>query len=788
MAQAQRPASKIQRSYNLSGLVRDSLTKQPMPKTTVMIGYKQMGATTNDRGEYSFFLPNGQYAVTFRSVGHRTIRRLVTIADGDATLDVNLNAVVNELEEVMVSSKSSEANQQRPVLGVSTLSVKTLQKLPAALGEVDVLRGLQMLPGVTSVGEASNGVNIRGGTTDQNLMVIDDIPVFNPTHMFGLFSAFPPDALAGVDIYKGNVPARFGGRAASVIDMSFANPSLNKFALKGGISLVSNRLAADLPLWRDKMGIQIATRGAFNSFLLPLASDRLDNVRASFGDVGLKYLYRINNKSTFSVSGYYSNDFFRTALLGTVADIDAARTEYQHSTLGLSARWSYLIRPNLFLQASAVTTDYKPTTILPERVSGNRVDIASAVRYQQGRVSLIWNRGKHRVEGGASVVRYGIQPGELRPGSSSAVASLKLPDEAGLESALYVDDEVAMSSRLTLMLGLRLTTFAGLGPATIRQYAPNEPRRDASVIGSETVGNGAFRQPYGGPEPRFGLRYLLAPETTLKVGYNLMRQYLQVVTNTTTPLPTARWKTSDEFIKPQVSQLLSAGVFHNLREAVFEVSLEGYYRHTQNILEYKPGAQFLLRDNIETEILQGQNRSYGIETMVSKKKGELTGWINYTYSRSLNQINEGPLAVQQVNEGRWYPSNYDRPHTLNTSITITPNKVHTFAFTFAYSTGQPYTAPDGPINYRGVRYAFYNDRNNDRVPDYHRLDFSWNIYQPSLKEKRWKGNWAFTVYNLYGRKNAYSVFYRTVNNQLKSYRLSIFAAPIVSLAYNFTFS
>ncbi len=768
-------------------MVRDSITSQPMPKTTVMIGYRQMGTTTNEKGEYSFFLPNGQYAVTFRSVGYRTIRQLVTVANGDIVANANLNPVTNELEEVMVSSKSSEANQERPVLGVSTLSVKTLKKLPAALGEVDVLRGLQMLPGVTSVGEASNGVNIRGGTTDQNLMVIDDIPVFNPTHMFGLFSAFPPDALAGVDIYKGNVPARFGGRAASVIDMSFANPSLNKFSLKGGVSLVSNRLAADLPIWRDKMGIQVATRGAFNSFLLPIASNRLDDVRASFGDVGLKYLYRINNKSTLSVSGYYSTDFFRTALLGTVADIDAARTEYKHQTLGLSARYSYIIRPNLFLQVSAVTANYAPTTLLPERITENRVEIASSVKYDQLRASLIWNRGRHRVEGGVAVVRYGIQPGELKPNSSSAVIALRLPDEAGLESAVYVDDEVSLSKRLTIMLGLRLTAFSGMGPATVRQYAPNEPRRDGSVIGTETVGDGAFRQPYSGPEPRFGLRYLLAPETTLKLGYNLMRQYIQVVTNTTTPLPTARWKTSDEFIKPQISQLISAGVFQNLGDAVYDVSLEGYYRHTQNILEYKPGAQFLLRDNIETEVLQGQNRSYGIETMVSKKKGELTGWVNYTYSRSLNQVNEGPSAVQQVNEGRWYSSNYDRPHTLNASISITPNKVHTFAFTFAYSTGQPYTAPDGPITYRGVRYALYSDRNNARVPDYHRLDFSWNIYQPSLKEKRWKGSWAFTVYNLYGRKNAYSVFYRTVNNQLKSYRLSIFAAPIVSLAYNFTF-
>ena len=321
----------------------------------------------------------------------------------------------------------------------------------------------------------------------------------------------------------------------------------------------------------------------------------------------------------------------------------------------------------------------------------------------------------------------------------------------------------------------------------VRQYRPGEPRDLIAAVDSTRYGAGQVSQTYGGIEPRFGLRYALGQNASVKIGYNLMRQYLQVVTNTTTPLPTSRWKTADANIRPQISQMVTAGYFLSFKQNIYELTLEGYYRHTQNMMDYRPGADFLLQANPETQLLQGQSRAYGVETMLTKKKGELTGWVNYTYARTLNQVNEGPSIEQNINGGQYYRANYDRPHTVNASITIDVDKHNSFGFTFAYSTGRPYTAPTGFVTLDNVQYPYYGERNQARLPDYHRLDFAWNIYNPSMRNRRWEGRWAFTVYNIYGRANPYSIFFRTENGKTNPYRLTVFGAPILSLAYNFVF-
>ena len=333
------------------------------------------------------------------------------------------------------------------------------------------------------------------------------------------------------------------------------------------------------------------------------------------------------------------------------------------------------------------------------------------------------------------------------------------------------------------------------------------------MVDSTRYRSGQVAKSYGGFEPRLGIRYELSPNASVKFGYNLMRQYLQVVTNTTTPLPTSRWKTADEHIKPQISHLVSAGYFRNLKNNVYDLSIEAYYRTTENAIDYKPGADFLLQPYPETQLLQGRSRAYGIETMIAKKKGEITGWLNYTYARTLNQVNQGAGIQERINGGNWYRANYDRPHTVNATVTINVDKHNSFGFTFVYSTGRPYSAPNGYFSLldsqnpvantlspvitnagdfglganQGNLYPYYSERNNSRLPDYHRLDFSWNIYNATMKDRRWQGNWVFTVYNLYGRKNAYSVFFRTENGKTNGYKLEIFAAPILSLSYNFVF-
>ena len=779
--------------YTLSGTVRDSASQQPLARAAVVLDYEKSttGTYTDAQGHFSINVRSGQHVVVVRQLGYVPFRKTISMRE-NRTLNILLPSVSSQLEEVIVTSKGYDRNVRQPLLGVSQINIATLKKMPAALGEVDILRSLQMLPGVTSVGEAANGLNIRGGTTDQNLILLDDTPIFNPTHMFGLFSVFPPDAVSGLDLYKGNVPARYGGRAASVLDISLRNPNLKQLRLSGGVSLVANRLTLETPIVKDKLALLVSGRGAFNDFLLRAVSPRFDNIRAKFGDGTAKLFWRVNDRNTVTAMGYYSQDLFQTDLVGSLANVNAVNTQYAQQTANGMVRWFHAINDRVNLQTTALVAQYIPRILSTEDSTANKVVLKQSLLQRQIKSNLNYQLENQKIEVGLSGTHYRLNPGELIPGTSQAVNYQKTPMENALELAIHAEDEIGLSDKLAVSAGLRYSHFLNLGPSVVRRYRNDGPANgdvaDASaVVDSVVYGAGQFSKGYGGLEPRLGLRYALTPTSSVKLGYNLMRQYLQVITNTTTPLPTARWKTADAHIQPQVSQLFSAGYFLNAKSNIYELSAEVYWRSTQHILDYKPGADFLLQPYPETQLLPGRSKAYGLELMVSKKKGELTGWVNYTYARTLNQVNEGVDFQQQINNGNWYRANYDRPHSLNMSININQGKHHSFSFNFSYSTGRPYTAPEGFIRYQDRTYPYYNERNQYRLPDYHRLDFAWNIYNPSLKNRRWQGHWTFTVYNLYGRRNVYSIFYRTEGQATNPYRLSIFGAPIPSLTYNFEF-
>ncbi|RRA98139.1 TonB-dependent receptor [Larkinella rosea] len=777
-----------QNRYTLSGTVRDSSSQQPLNRAAIVIDFDRhtTGTYTDMQGHFSLSLASGSHTIVVRLIGYRTFRAVRSIRQ-DTQLDITLPSVASQLEEVIISNKGYDRHVRQPLLGVSQINIATLKKMPAALGEVDILRSLQMMPGVTSVGEAANGLNIRGGTTDQNLILMDETPIFNPTHMFGLFSVFPPDAVSGLDLYKGNVPARYGGRAASVLDIHLKTPSLERAELSGGISLVANRLTADVPLIKGKLGLLVSARGAFNDFLLRLVSPRFDDIRAKFGDGVAKVFWRVNPRSTVTALGYYSQDLFQTNLVGSLANVNAVNTQFAQQTANGMVSWFYAINPRLNIKTNALVAQFIPRILSTEDSTYNKVELKQALLQRQVKSTLNYQLTQQKWELGLSVTQYRLNPGELRPGNSLSVNYQKTPREQALELGIHLEDEMSLSDQLAVSAGLRYSHFLTMGPSVVRRYEIGAVADATTVIDSLVYGAGQIAKQYGGLEPRLGFRYALTPNASLKLGYNLMRQYLQVITNTMTPLPTARWKTSDTYIQPQVSQLWSAGYFQNSRNNIFELSAEVYYRRTLHMLDYKPGANFLLQPYPETQLLAGRSKAYGLEVMVSRKKGELTGWINYTYARTLNRVNQGDNFDQQINGGNWYRANYDRPHSLNTSLNINYNKTHSFSFNFAYSTGRPYTAPEGFIRYQNRNYPYYNERNQNHLPAYHRLDFAWNIYRPSLKDRRWQGHWTFTVYNLYGRKNAYSIFYRTEGQATNPYRLSIFGAPIPSLTYNFEF-
>jgi CarboxypepD_reg-like domain/TonB-dependent Receptor Plug Domain len=770
--------------FVLKGYVTDE-SGNPIPNAGVDIDYNEYRFLCDEKGYFEVKLTPRFHPFTVRSIGFLTNNFAVKIT-ADTTITVVLKDMVNQLEQVIVTGDRGTDNIRKPI-GIAQLNTRVLKKIPAALGETDLLRGLQMLPGVSTVGEASNGINVRGGATDQNLMLLDETPIFNPTHMFGLFSVFPPDGVSKAELYKGNVPSRFGGRASAVLDVSLENPALDSFRLETGIGLVSSRLLMDIPVVKGKLGFVVTGRGAFTDFLLPVVSKKLDNIKANFYDGSLKAIYRANNKNTFFFSAYVSNDFFQTNLLGTIANINASSTQNAYKTMNFSLRHFHSFNNKLSISTSLVYVDYEPKLLLPEKNVDNTVTLESGIFYRQFRTNFDYQTKKHQVKVGITSAYYKLNPGELLPDKSISINPQKTNLEYGLESAVFLEDNFDILPFIVASAGVRYSYFMSLGPTEQRLYDPNLPISQASVIGVQSLKKNEIVKAYGGFEPRLGLRFDLNKSTSLKFAYNLMRQYIQTVTNTTTPLPTSRWKTSDANIRPQVSNAYSAGLFKNFRDNIYEVSLEGYYRSTDDIIDFKPGANLLLQQYPETELLIGQNRSYGVETMISKKKGDWTGWLSYTYSRTLNQIANPNFPAQEINNGNWFPANYDRPHTINAFASLGYNKYHTFSFTFTYSTGRPLSRPYGTFDFQGQKYPYYPERNNDRMPAYHRLDFSWNIQTTMIDTKKWKNFWTFSVYNLYGRANPYSIYFNNNTGNLKSFALNIFAAPIVSLSYNAKF-
>lgn len=772
----------------IKGKVIDGASQEPLVGASIELDFKEIGAFTDESGKFAIIVPPGQHAIKVSFVGYDPFRRKVNVEGEDVDLMISLENVAKSLEEVIVSSAKMKEDIQTPSLGVTILSLKGIKKLPTMMGEVDVFRSIQTLPGVSSVGEGANGLNIRGSQVDQNLIFIDETPIFNPTHMFGLFSVFASDAIRDLELYKGGVPARFGGRSATVMDIKMLDPSLTKFRLRGGIGPVSNRIMAEIPLIKDKLSILSTARLSYNDVLFrAFAQGNLSNYRANFSDLATKILFRPNQKNSISISNYISTDYYRVDSLFSLQNVVAKQTQFNYGHQNYSAHWSHYFSTKLSSVFALASTVYKTKTFSADSI--NAIDLRSSIDYKNAHLSFDFiPNEKHIVNFGLMATRYIIAPGDLNRGVVSRIGTVLLPKEYSWEMAAYLDDEFKLSKQLAFQLGLRYSQYYRIGPGEQHEYLAGVLPTEASLIATKEFESGKIMAQYGGFEPRLTMRYSIDEETTLKFGYNRMRQYFQLVSNNTTPLPTARYKTADYFIKPQVGDFFSAGFFKNLSSNIYEFSVETYYRGVQNTLDFLSGANLQLNPTIETQVIESKVHAYGLELMAQKKKGELNGWISYTYARALAQAigNFPPLTT--INDGKWYPTNYDKPHTVNLFVNIGQGKHHSFSFNFAYNTGRPYSKPSGFYVINQVSLPVYQARNNARVRDYHRLDFSWTINNPTMKDKKWVGSWVFTIYNLYGRKNPYSLFFKSKGTTLNPYELSVFARPLLSLTYNFNFN
>ncbi len=758
----------------LSGNIISIETGEPLAGVVVYSEKLKVGAVTNNVGYYSLELPEGQYRLEYRMVGLRqTIRNVIVFSDG--ILDVEMAENTNQLNEVIVSA--NRENMVRNVrMGIEKIDVKMLKQIPMGMGEVDLFKSSLLLPGVTSVGEASNGYNIRGGSTDQNLILLNSAPIINPSHFFGFFSAFNSDMIDDVTLYKSGIPAKFGGRVSSVMDIALKEGSREKFNVSGGISPLTGRLMVEGPFLKNKSSFIISSRTTYSDWILGLLNNiQLQKSSASFYDIQGLLTFEPDNKNTISLSGYLSNDNFDYY----------QESEINYCNVASTLKWRHIFSPSLSSQFSAIISNYD-YHVSSKEDSTSYYSLSYKLNQSILRADFTYRPVEnHKMEFGLDAVNYYLQPGVQEPvGNYSEILPGKLENERAIEPAIYLSDEFDLSPRLLISGGLRFTLFTMTGPGRALLYNPDLPRTPDNIIDTLFFSKGDIIKTYPGLEYRFSSRFILRPDLSVKAGIQRNFQYLQMISNTTSMTPTDIWKLSDRYISPQRGDQLSVGIYKNFNSKTIETSAEAYYKWIKNILDYKGGAQLLMNDHLETDILNGNGKAYGLELMIKKQMGTLTGWISYTYSRVLYMV-DGIHAEEKVNNGRYFPANFDKPHDLKLVANVKLFRRLNFTSNFVYNTGRPITYPVAYFNFLNVNRVFYSERNEFRIPDYLRLDFAATL-NGNLKAKKLNhSSLTLTVYNVLGRRNPYSIYFKVEDGAVRGYRMSIFGQPIVMVTYNF---
>jgi hypothetical protein len=757
----------------LTGMVR-SAAGVPVLGVAVYVETPNIGTTTDRQGAYALTLPVGRYNLNIRGLGIRTTRRQVWV-HANGRLDLEVSTDVTSLREVVVQGQK-EGNVRGMQMGVEKLDIKIIKQVPTVFGESDLLRVVTALPGVKTIGEGSTGFSVRGGGTDQNLVLFNGATIYNPAHLFGFFSAFNPDMVQSVELYKSAIPVRYGGRLASVLEIEGRKGSRKKFSGSGGIGLLTSRLELDGPLAGGKGSFLVSGRTSYSDWLLHrVPSPTLKNSAASFYDLSAYLVYDLNPKNSLAATGYLSHDRFRLA----------SDTIYEYQNTAASLKWKHTFGPKL---ASTVTGAYSRYAFnlatTRNEFSASTFDYSINQASVQADASYLAGT-KHTIDFGASTLLYNTAPGDQQPaGEKSLLLPTLIQHERALESAVYAADRFDISQRFAVVVGLRYSFFQALGPRLVTDYLPGISRSESTITGTTAYGSGQVLAHYGGPEWRLSAKYELTGNSSIKASYNRTRQYIHQLTNTTVVSPTDSWKLSDGYIRPQVGDQLALGYYHNFKRNTIEFSVEGYYKRIQDFLDYKSGAVLLLNPHLETDVVNAQGRAYGVEVMLRKTAGKINGWLSYTYARSLVQVN---TATDVVNNGNWYPSNYDKPHDVTLVGNYRWSRRFSTSLNFNYSTGRPITLPLAKYYIDNALRVYYSDRNAYRVPDYYRFDLAFNIEGNHKIQKLAHSSWTISIYNLTGRKNPYSVYFQTVAGQIKGYKLSIFGQPIPTLTYNFKF-
>jgi hypothetical protein len=770
---------------SISGKIIDFKTGKPLDGARITIDKLNIHIITKKDGNYNFTIPVGEYDLKLNYVGFEEDNRIIKVS-GNGIVDFEMAENTIKLKELLVTDRVVDLNLIRTQMSTIKLNNKIIKELPMFLGEKDIIKSVTLLPGVQSTGEFGTGFFVRGGSADQNLILVEDVPLFNSSHMFGLSSAINSDGVSNVTLLKAGIPSKYGERVSSVLDIRLGN-NVEKVAVKGGLGLLNSRLNLEIPLFNNRINVLIGARSSYSNWLLHAMPDTdLKKSSASFYDINTLIKFKINKKNDLSLFGYFSNDEFSFS----------KNSPYHYDNLLASVKYTHIYNEKLNSTLSLGKSRYRnDINQLDSLKPKEAYKINSSINYYDAKLNFTWiPADKHLFDFGFNSILYQLQPGILSPlGSLSNVLTQKTLQEKALESAIYISDNINFSPKMSAEIGLRWTQYAYLGPNNVLIFKNNAPRTSVNIIDTLSYNNNKVINWYSSLEPRISFRYSLDNISSLKLSYNRISQFINLISNTAVMSPSDVYKLSSPNVKPLICNQYAIGYFRNFDENAYETSVELYYKKLKNIVEYRDGAKILLNNTLETDLLNASGYNYGIEFYLKKNTGRLTGWTSYTYSRSMRHTSS-TYTEDKINGNRYYPSTFDKPHNLVINATMHLTRRWRLAGTFNYSTGKPITLPELKYDFGGRQYVYYSDRNKYRLPDYHRLDIAIT-YDETLKLKQfWKGSWTFSIINLYGQKNPYSVFYKSTS-QLESqfyqkfnlYKMYIIERPIPTFTYNFTF-
>jgi hypothetical protein len=778
--------------YTISGTVKDAATGETLLGANVIVVGETKGTTTNEYGFYSLTLPQGNYTLQVSYLGY-TLKEETIDLSNDLKRNFELDPTSNALDEVVVTSNNKNKSQVGTILsGVNNLKIADIKQLPAFFGEPDINRVILTQPGVTSVGEGTAGFNVRGGNIDQNLVLLDEAPLYISSHLWGLFSVVNADAIKGMTLYKGGIPARYGGRASSVLDIRQKEGNIREFRGEGGLGTLFSRVTLEGPIVKEKLNFLVSGRRSYFDLFFPIIGGELKDTKLFFYDLNTKLSWNINDNNKLFASGYFGADVMKlddTSSSDNPNDPDSS-IDFRWNNATATIRWNHLYSNKLFMNLSAIYSSYK-YALASQNDSQGFVNGAGSFTWNSGVENWIvkpdftyYTNPNTKMRFGVNGTLYKFTPAKLSS-NEAGLSPRDLDIDRGLEIAPYYELEKNWD-KLSLNFGLRYSWFGNIGPNTVSIYDPDFPLTVDTIADTKEYEKGDIVKSYSGFEPRFSLRYDLNNRKAFKIGYNRTFQYIHLISNTAAALPFDIWKPSGTYIKPLEVNQISGGYVYDTQDQKYNISLEGYYKTFKNFVEYKNGADLFINENIETQLLPADGYAYGLEFGFYKNRGILTGNLNYTYSVSKRRTTS-VFNTENINNGKYYPSNYDRPHLLNITAAYDLGKKWDLGVFFTYQTGRPTTLPTGRLTFDGNPYLTYSNRNAFRIPDTHRMDISFTYKPTGNPNTKWKGSWNFGVYNLYGNPNAFSIFSTFNANELKTFQFSLLGAPIPFVAYNFKF-